>query len=192
MMKKSIRESREQAWIPVVAALVMTLSACGGDATSSTSESSPAPATSVAPAQASPTPSAAAAAVIPNLTQAAALKLYLDNNFDCKVMQASHPTWTRHRCTSGAGSALATADFEGPGTAVASLKASTIGMPDVAVEGFLGDTASLPFAGAASDQAQQWVTDSVPKGSGNTVIGGVHLQLLFSPPLASVTLKPAT
>lgn len=120
------------------------------------------------------------------------MQLYLDQGFDCTVVKASRPAWTRHRCSKTAGSGDASVDLEGPGAGVASLKASMIGMPDVVVQGFLGDSASLPFDGAVSSQAQQWVTDNLAKGGGMTVIAGVHLQLLYSPPVASVTLKPAT
>lgn len=152
---------------------------------------SPTPAVSGAPAQPSPTSTPVPAALIPNLTQDTALQLYLDQGFDCVVVQASHPTWTRHRCSKTVSNALATADLEGPGTGVANLKAATLGMPSTVVEGFLGDSASLPFDGSASDQALQWVSDSLPKGGGATVIGGVQLQLVNSPPVAWVTLKPA-
>lgn len=153
--------------------------------------SSPKPAVSSAPAKPPPTSTPVPTAVIPNLTQDVALQLYLDQGFDCVLMQASHPTWTRHRCSKTAGAALATVDLQGPGTGIANLKAATLGMPDTVVEGFLGDSASLPFDGAASDQALQWVSDSLVKGGGTTVIGGVQLQLVYSPPVAWVTLTPA-
>lgn len=119
------------------------------------------------------------------------MQLYLDQGFDCVVMQANHPTWTRHRCSKTSGAALATVDLEGPGTAVTYLKASTVGMPDTVNEGFLGDSASLPFDGSVSDQAQQWVSQSISNGGGATVISGVQLQLAYNPPFAWVTLKPA-
>jgi len=153
---------------------------------------SPTPPVSRASAQPAPTSTPVTVAVIPNLTQVMAVQLYLDQGFDCVVVQASHPTWTRHRCSKTASNALATVDLEGPGTEVANLKAATLGMPDIVVEGFLSDSASLPFDGTASDQAQQWVSDSLPKGGGVTVIGGVQLQLVNSPPVAWVTLKPAS
>jgi hypothetical protein len=153
---------------------------------------SPKPAVSGASSKPSPTSAPVPDAVIPNLTQDVAVQLYLDQGFDCVVVKASHPTWTRHRCSKTAAGALATVDLEGPGTAVANLKAATLGMPDTVVEGFLGDSASLPFDGSASDQAQQWVSDSIPNGGGATVIGGVQLQLVYSPPVAWVTLKRAS
>jgi len=152
----------------------------------------PSPTPAVASAQPAPTRTPVTVAVIPNLTQATALQLYLDQGFDCVVVPASHPAWTRHRCSKTASNALATADLEGPGTGVANLKAATLGMPNTVVEGFLGDSASLPFDGSASDQALQWVSDSLPNGGGATVIGGVQLQLVNSPPVAWVTLKPAS
>lgn len=180
-----------RAWAAAV--LLITLAACGGDSTAAAAPAtpSPKPAVSTAPAKPAPTSTPAPAAVIPNLTQDVAVQLYLDQGFDCVVVQASHPTWTRHRCSKTASSALATVDLEGPGTGVANLKAATLGMPDTVVEGFLGDSASLPFDGSASDQALQWVTDSLPKGGGTIVIGGVQLQFVYSPPVAWVTLKPA-
>lgn len=120
------------------------------------------------------------------------MTLYLDQDFACSVLPSSHPTWTRHRCTKIAGSALAAVDFEGPGTGIADLKASTIGMPQTIVEGFLSDSASLPFDGANADQAVQWVTDSLSKGNATTIIGGVHLELLYGPPVAWLILKSAS
>jgi hypothetical protein len=193
-MKTSIGKSLDAARAFAVAGLLISLAACGGDSTAAAGPSSPSPTPVVSKpsAQPSPTGTPAPPAVIPNLTQDTAMQLYLDQGFDCVVVQASHPTWTRHRCSKTASSALATVDLEGPGTAVADLKAATIGMPDTVVEGFLGDSASLPFDGSASDQAQQWVTDSLPNGGGTTVIGGVQLQLVYSPPVAWVTLKPAS
>ena len=154
--------------------------------------SSPTQGVSRASAQPAPTGTPAPTAVIPNLTQDVALQLYLDQGFDCVVVKASHPTWTRHRCSKTASNALASVDLEGPGTGVANLKAATLGMPPTVVDGFLGDSASLPFDGSASDQALQWVSDTLPKGGGATVIGGVQLQLVNSPPVSWVTLKPVS
>ena len=169
-------------------ALLVVLAACGGDSNAgATSDTSPT-AAATTPA---PTSSPASNAVIPNLTQDAALQLYVDGGLNCTVVQPTHAGWTRHRCSKTEGGGEATVDFEGPGTAVATLKAATIGLPDTIAQGFVSDSATLPFDGAASDQAQQWVSDSWPKGGGTTVIGGVHLQLLSNPPVASVTLKPA-
>ena len=184
---------RDAARTLAAVALLMTLAACGGDSganAASVSNSPPAaPSLSAAP---SPTSLPVPVAVIPNLAQAAVLGVYLDEGFGCIVVAASHSGWTRHRCSKNAGGGAAVADFEGPGTAVVTLKASAIGLPETVVEGFLGDSASLPFDGSASDQAQQWVTDSLPNGGGVTVIAGVHLQMLYAPPVASITLKPAT
>jgi hypothetical protein len=160
-------------------------------AATATARPTPTPAAARVSARPAPTGTPRPVAVIPNLTQAVAVQLYLDQGFDCVVVQASHPTWTRHRCTKTASSAVATVDLEGPGTGVANLKAATVDMPDAVVQGFLGDSASLPFEGSASDQALQWVSDSLPGGGGTTVIGGVQLQLVYSPPVAWVSLKPA-
>ncbi|MFI5282101.1 MAG: hypothetical protein ACHQ0J_03115 [Candidatus Dormibacterales bacterium] len=171
------------------ALLLITLAACGEDSGAAAAPSTPNPTPVVS--QAAPAATPAPAAVIPNLTQDAAIQLYLDQDFSCVVVPASHPTWTRHRCSKTSSGALATVDLEGPGTGVANLKAATLGMPDVVVDGFLGDSASLPFDGDASAQAQQWVSDSLPKGGGSTIIGGVLLQMVYSPPAAWVVLKPA-
>jgi hypothetical protein len=177
----------------LAAVLLLALAACGGDFTAATGPATLTPTTPASrpSAQPAPTSTPRPVAVIPNLTQSAAMQLYLDQGFDCVVVQASHAAWTRHRCTKTASSAVATVDLEGPGTGVANLKAATVDMPDAVVQGFLGDSASLPFEGSASDQALQWVSDSLPGGGGSTVIGGVQLQLVYSPPVAWVTLKPA-
>jgi len=192
-MRRAIGKSLDAARACAVAGVLLALAACGGDSTAAalTPTPSPAPVVSKPPASPAPTSSPATAAVIPNLTQAVAMQLYLDQGFQCIVVPASHPAWIRHRCSNTASGALATVDIEGPGTSVATLKAATIGMPDTVVEGFLGDSASLPFDGDLSSQAQQWVSDTIPNGEGTTVIGGVQLQLLYSPPVASVSLKPA-
>jgi hypothetical protein len=171
------------------AVLLVTVAACGGDSLAAAGPSSPSPTPVVS--KAAPTITPASAAVIPNLTQDSAIQLYLDQDFVCVVVPASHATWTRHRCSKTSGDSLATVDLEGPGTGIANLKAATIGLPQTVVEGFLSDSASLPFDGSASDQAAQWVTDSLPNGGGTTVIGGVQLQLRYSPPLASLDLKAA-
>jgi len=191
-MRRAIGKSLDVGRACAAAVFLITLAACGGDSTAAAAPStpSPTPVVSKAPAKPTPTPTPAPVAVLPNLTQATAMQLYLDQGFVCVVEQASHPTWTRHRCSRTASSALATVDLEGPGTGVANLKASTLGMPDTVIAGFLGDSASLPFNGAASDQAVQWVNDTLPNGGGAIVIGGVQLQLVYSPPVAWVTLKP--
>ncbi|HSP08553.1 MAG TPA: hypothetical protein VLU92_03025 [Candidatus Dormibacteraeota bacterium] len=190
MMRPHIVKSRRIARACAAAVLLLSLAACGGDSIAGAAATpSPTPAAS---AQPGPTSTPAPAAVIPNLTQDTAVQLYVDQGFTCVVTKASHPTWTRHLCSKTASNALATAEFEGPGTRVANLKAATLGMPTTVVEGFLGDSATLPFDGPASDQALQWVSDSLPKGGGATVINGVHLQLVNSPPVAWVTLKPAS
>lgn len=188
-MKRTIGQHRGVALSCAAAALLVALAACGGSSTVAAAPAtlSPKPAVSAAPAKPSPVPTA----VIPGLTQALALQIYVDQGFDCVVMGTSHPTWIRHRCSKTSGAALATVDVEGPGTAVAYLKASTVGMPDAVNVGFLGDSASLPFEGATSDQALQWVSDSISRGGGATIIGGVQLQLAYNPPFAWVTLKPA-
>lgn len=187
-MQKTTGRTLHAARALVIAAVaVLALGACEGDSsTATTSAPAPTPIASTAPA----TP--AAAVLIPNLTQDAALTLYLDQDFACTVIPASHPSWIRHRCTKTAGSAFASVDIEGPGTGVVDLKASTIGMPQTIVEAIMGDTASLPFDGANADQSAQWVSASLLKGGATTVIGGVQLKLIYVPPIASVALKAAT
>ena len=174
----------------VGAILLVTLAACAGETTAGAPASpSTAPVVSQAPAKPPPPPTPSPAVLIPNVTQDVALTLYLDQGFTCIVVPATHPSWIRNRCTKASSSALAAADFEGPGTGIVNLKASTLGMPSTIVESFLGDSADLPFDGANSATVVQWVTDSLPKGGATLVIGGVHLVLLNSPPVSWVTLK---
>jgi hypothetical protein len=192
-MKRTIAEHRGVALSCAAGALLMALAACGGSSTVAAAPATLSPEPAVSPVVAKPSPASppVTTAVIPGLTQAFALQIYVDQGFDCLVVRASHPTWVRHRCSKTSGTALATVDVEGPGTAVAYLKASTVGMPDAVNVGFLGDSASLPFDGSASDQALQWVSDAISGGGGATIIGGVKLQLAYNPPFAWVTLKPA-
>jgi hypothetical protein len=190
-LKRAIGKSLDVGRACAVAVVLITLAACDGDSIAAAPPSTPSSTSSVSKASAQ-TSTPASVALIPNLTQDTAIQLYLDQAFACVVVPASHPAWTRHRCSKAEGDAFATVDLEGPVPGVVNLKASTIGMPDTVVEGFLGDSASLPFDGAASAQAYQWVTDSVPKGGGSTVIAGVLLQLVYSPPVAWVTLKSAS
>jgi hypothetical protein len=192
LVSRSVARSIDLARAFAAVVCIATLAACdGGSTAAGTAVPSPSPAPSKAAVQPAPTGTPAPAPLIPNLTQEAALQLYLDQDFACVIAASGHAGWTRHRCTKQTGGGLAEVDLEGPGTGVADLKASTIGLPDVIVEGFLGDSASLPFDGSASDQAQQWVSDTFQSGGGATVIGGVSLQLMNNPPAAWVILKPA-
>ena len=169
--------------------VALVLASCGDSGASVKpspgGSSTPVPASTSTPTSTAnvvtPTPSEpGVVAVIPGLSQSAAVASLSAKGFKCTAMPGDQSGWTLQDCVKSiaGGSQQETADLQGPGDQVVNMEADATGVEQVEAASFLAYAAACPNQGAQAAQAAQWVNSSIAGPDTVVSMSGLRFELV--------------